>query len=253
MKELTAAGNLLKELGVTSAAEIDIEAIAYYTGAIVRYRPLQGCEARIVGTADHAVITVNSRTIPTRRRFSVAHELGHWQYHRGRSLICFSDDFDNPKRATDAERVANGYAADLLMPRFLFGPISNQIGEVSFQAVHTLAAEFGTSVTATAIRLVEHGPEVAMLVCNTLHGRRWFHRSHHIPEKWFPRDRMDRNDLAIQVLSGKIKQSGRALVRAECWFDRWDAEGYELYEETYRITENEILTFLVFEDDGMLE
>ena len=36
MKELTAAENLLKELGVASAAEIDIEAIAYHTGAIVR-------------------------------------------------------------------------------------------------------------------------------------------------------------------------------------------------------------------------
>ena len=253
MKELTPAENLLKELGVSSAAEINIEAIAYHTGAIVRYRPLQGCEGRIVGTADHAVITVNSQAIPTRQRFSVAHELGHWQYHRGHSLMCFSDDFDNLERAASAERVANVYAADLLMPRFLFGPMSNQIGEVSFQAVQTLAAEFGTSATATAIRLVENGPEIAMLVCNTLHGRRWFYRSHHIPERWFPRDRMDRNDHAIQVLSGKTKHSGRVLVRSECWFDRWDAEGYELYEETYRITENEILTFLIFEDDDMLD
>ena len=253
MKELTAAENLLKELGVASAAEINIEAIAYHTGAIVRYRPLQGCEARIVGTADHAVITVNNQTIPARQRYSVAHELGHWQYHRGRSLICFSDDLVSPEGGKGAERVANVYAADLLMPHFLFGPMSNQIGEVSFQAVQALAGEFRTSLTATAIRLIEYGPEIAMLVCNTPHGRKWFYRSRHIPERWFPRDRMDRNDHAIQVLSGQVEHSGRVLVKAECWFDRWDAEGSELYEETCRITENEILTFLVFKDDNMLD
>lgn len=53
-------------------------------------------------------------------RFSVAHELGHWHHHRRRSAVCLSDDIGNPaKGPLDPERVADGYAADLLMPRYL--------------------------------------------------------------------------------------------------------------------------------------
>lgn len=53
------AETLLQELGVTDPAEINLEAVAHHVNAQVRYRPLDGCEARIVGAADSAIITVN--------------------------------------------------------------------------------------------------------------------------------------------------------------------------------------------------
>lgn len=248
------AENLLKDLGVTAPKDIDIEAIGYHTGALIRYRPLNGCEGRIIGANERAVITVNSNAIPTRQRFTAAHELGHWHYHRGRSLICLPDDISNPANGMPySERIADGYAADLLMPQFLFGPMAYQIGKVSFSAVESLRREFKTSITATAIRLVRYGPEIAMLVCHGPSGRKWFCRSHDIPERWFPRDDLDTTSCAMDVLYGKIKQSSHMLVAADAWFDRWDAQKHELYEEAYRITDKEILTFLVLKDDEMLE
>ena len=254
MTRMSPAENLLKDLGVTAAKEIDIEAIGYHRGACIKYRPLSGCEGRIIGANDRAVITVNSKAIPSRQRFTAAHELGHWHYHRGRSLICLPDDISNPAKGTPhSERIADEYAADLLMPQFLFRPMAYQAGKVSFAAVESLRKEFKTSITATAIRLVQYGPEIAMLVCHNPSGRKWFCRSHDIPERWFARDDLDTDSYAVDVLNGKIKQSSQTLIAADAWFDHWDAEKFELYEETYRITDNEILTFLVFEDDEMLE
>lgn len=254
MNRLSPTEELLKDLGVTAAGDIDIEAIAYHVGAIIKYRPLDGCEGRIVGAGDRAVITVNSHAIPTRRRFSAAHELGHWHHHRGRSLVCWSDEIGNPaKGALDPERVADGYAADLLMPDYLFAPMADQIGKITFQAVEDLRQEFNTSITATAIRLVEYGPEPAMLVCHTANGRRWFCRPRHIPDKWFPQDQLDADSYAMDVLHGKEERSRRALIGADAWFDRWDAQKYELYEETSRTMDDEILTLLVFKDDEMLD
>ena len=248
------AEELLKDLGVTAASDIDIEAIAYYVGAIIKYRLLNGCEGRIIGANDRAVITVNSLAIPTRQRFSAAHELGHWHYHRGRSLMCLSDEINNPaKRSSNPERVADGYAADLLMPRFLLRPMAKEIGKVSFQAVEALRKEFKTSITATAIRLVEHGPEPAMLVCHTTKGRKWFNRSRDVPQRWFPRDELDVYSDAMEVLCGRAGRGNRSLIGADAWFDRWSSKEYELYEETRRISDNEILTLLVFKDDDMLE
>ena len=254
MNQLSPAENLLKDLGVTAASDIDIEAIAYHVGAVIKYRPLNGCEGRIIGANDRAVITVNSQAISTRQRFSAAHELGHWHYDRGRSLVCWSNDINNPARTSlDPERVADSYAADLLMPRFLFRPMAKKIGKVSFQAVEALRKEFRTSLTATAIRLVEHGPEPAILVCHTAKGRKWFNRPHDIPSKWFPRNDLDAESYAIEMLHGRTDRSKRERVCADAWFDRWDAEQYELYEETWRIRDDKILTLLVFNDDEMLE
>ena len=80
---MSAAEELLQDLGVTEPDEIDLEAIAFYAGARVRYRALDGCEARIVGTNDQAIISVGLHSPRRRQRFSIAHELGHWHHHRG--------------------------------------------------------------------------------------------------------------------------------------------------------------------------
>lgn len=254
MNRLSPAESLLKDLGVAVAVDIDIEAIAYHVGAIIKYRPLKGCEGRIIGTNDRAVITVNSQAIISRQRFSAAHELGHWHHHRGQSLICGSNDINNPaKEWRDPERVADNYAADLLMPQFLLRPRANAIGKVSFQAAESLRKEFRTSMTATAIRLIEYGPEPAMLVCHTARGRKWFRRSHDIPSKWFPRQELDKESSARDVLNGRMDRSTRELVSADVWFDRWGADQHDLYEETWRIRHSEILTLLVFKDYEMLD
>jgi IrrE N-terminal-like domain len=116
---LTPAERLLQELGITEPNEIDLEAIAYHVGAHVRYRPLDGCEARIIGRADNAIITVNEHSSCRRKRFSIAHELGHWCHHRGNALVCRVEEI-RPRDPTSPERVADAYAADLLMPHYLF-------------------------------------------------------------------------------------------------------------------------------------
>lgn len=92
---MTAAERILRSLGISDPQEIDLEAIAWAQGAAVNYRPLDGCEARIIGSPRKAVISVNSHSPKRSRRFSLAHELGHWQHHRGRVLFCSKDDIGN--------------------------------------------------------------------------------------------------------------------------------------------------------------
>ena len=156
MTVLTAAQDVLKELGVTEPSEIDIDAIAWSLGARVKYRPLDGCEARITGNGDQAIITVNSQSSRRRKRFSVAHELGHWKYDRGWVLVCHSDEIGRAGQNYPApERVADSYAAQLLMPAYIFDPIARSHPKATFQTVTAIADLFDTSITATAIRLVE--------------------------------------------------------------------------------------------------
>ena len=78
MIRLRAAKLLLQTLGITDPRDIDLEAIAFDRGALVRLGALDECEARIVGYDSRAVITVDDRKPRTRQQFSAAHELGHW-------------------------------------------------------------------------------------------------------------------------------------------------------------------------------
>ena len=250
---LTIAERHLQDLGITEPEEIDLEAIAFDAGAQLRYRPLDGCEGRIIGRDNQAIITVNTRGSDRRKRYSVAHELGHWHHHRGKCLVCRVEE-TRPQTAMSPERVADGYAADLLMPWYLFKPRARQQPKFNFAAVTALADMFDTSLTATAIRLVESGYTPSLVVCHGQSGRRWFARSPSVPDRWFPRDTLDVESYAFDILFGTAEDDTQPhKIGADAWFDRWDAEKYELTEQSIRIRANEILTLIQITDTRMLD
>lgn len=254
LRSRTPAEELLLSLGIDSARDIDVEAIAWHVGAEVRFAELDSCEARIIGYGNRAIITVEERSIRPRKRFSVAHELGHWKYHRGRSFVCRNDDIGSQVRgATDPERVADAYAADLLLPAFLFVPMAAKIRRVTFEAIDSIKEEFGTSRSATALRMVDFGPEPAMLVCHSPHKRRWFRRGAAVPDRWFPRDELDAESPAMEVLHGRCERTSQTLIGADAWFDRRGAERYEVYEQTVRMATGDALTLLTFKSSDMLD
>jgi hypothetical protein len=145
---------LLEELGVSEPQDIKIEAIAEYCDATIVYEPLKGCEARILGHGERAIITVNSASLRERQRFSGAHELGHWMRDRGKiAFACAEMVFAAEWGEENPEARANRYAADLLLPPPLFSRRAKN-REMTFATVRDLAKDFQTSLTATAIRLV---------------------------------------------------------------------------------------------------
>jgi hypothetical protein len=245
MTRLRPAERLLQELGIDDAQEIDLEAIAWYVGCRVRYRRLDGCEARIVGAGARAIISVGIDVAPVRRRFSLGHELGHF--------ICRSDAIGNQARdANDPERVADGFAADLLLPAYIVQPLIARGGASAFTRIGELAAEFRTSTPATAIRYVDLSRQDLMLVCHPQHGRRWYWPGPRIPDRWKPRLDLDTETYAHEVLTGKRERSHVARMPAQAWFNSAEAERYELHEETIRSSEG-ILTILAIEDEDMMQ
>jgi uncharacterized protein DUF955 len=250
---LSPAERLLQELGITEPREIDLEAIAYYVNARVKYRQLDGCEARIIGRDDEAIITVNSTSAHRRKRFSIAHELGHWHHHRGKCLACRAEEY-RPRDSLSPERTADAYAADLLMPYYLFRPLARQQGKPTFKAIAALADAFDTSRPATAIRYVESDCVPAILVCHGPTGRKWFTRAPSVPRKWFPQSDIDAHSFAFGVqFGGKADDPFPRKIGADAWFDRHDAERFEIHEQTIRISSVETLTLLLIGDLKMLE
>lgn len=249
---MTPAEALLRELGITEPEEIDLEAIAYHVGAQVRFRPLCGCEAHILGCNGRAIITVKQDSSPSRKRFSIAHELGHWRYHRGKTLVCRVDEY-RPREGTSPEKVADAYAADLLMPRYLFLARAASLGNIAFDTIGSLGGAFKTSVTATAIRLINLDQFSGLLISHTPRGRKWFVRSPSVPRHWFPRDDLDARSFAIGVQFGARSDDGALRkIPADAWFDRQDASRFTVREQTIPVARDETISLIAIDDKAML-
>lgn len=251
--QLTLAEQHLQELGITEPSEIDLEAIAYDRGVRIHYCQLDGCEARIVGKGNRAIITVNTASSDQRQRFSIAHELGHWHHHRGQTLTCRVDEY-RPYQAVVAERLADAYAADLILPYYLFRPLVREYRQLTLKAVGLLAETFRASFTATAIRLIECDHFPAVLVCHSAEGRRWFARAPGVPEHWFPKGELAPESSALDILFGRRQADPiPRTIRASAWFDGWEAHRYEISEQTTRVASGKTLTLLVLSDPGMIQ
>jgi hypothetical protein len=244
------AERILRDLGVTEPGEIDVEAIAWYLGAKVKYDYLDQCDARIVGADDSAIVTVSKKASPGRQRFSVCHELGHWIYHRRRMLLCSADEIERPNaEITNLERAADRFASELLMPDYLFVPIAQSLGRPSMHVVRKLSEIFNTSQTATAIRLVEINQLPLLLISHGRSGRRWFTRSQTVTRDWMPNSDLAPDSSTFTMIFGRAPPTMPPKpVSASNWFSRWDASRFELVEESFRVAAAEVLTLLAFKD-----
>jgi len=247
------AAELHREMGIVSPDEIDIEAIAYHCGATIRYRQLTGCAARIVGAGNKAIITIDVSSPRGRQRFSAGHELGHWMHDRGKaSFSCQESQFVREWSATsNPEPRANRYASDLLLPPTLFKPKAETFRTMDFDTVRSLAQIFVTSLTATAIRLVECGPLPTMLVCYSAGQRVWFVRGS-LPGQLYPSEAPRPYTYAFDLLrKGMGDEELRGEVPADAWFDHPSAKGH--YIEEHSIGRyGDVLSLLWWKNERML-
>jgi hypothetical protein len=252
---LTPAERILHSLGITEPGEIDLEAIGFHLGIVrIKYRPLDGCEARIAGSGDRAIITVDDKQPRRRQRFSIGHEIGHWHHHRGRTLFCEADHFSDHRHGQGMEQTANRFASNLLLPGYLLGPFARNYPHLTVKAVREVADVFDASLSATAIRLVEYGHSPCMLVCHGMSGRKWFIRSPGVPDRWFPQDTLHPDGYAIDLLQGaRTEQPSPRKIGADAWFDRREAGRFEVQEQSFVVGAGEVVTIINFIDDEMLE
>jgi hypothetical protein len=128
----------------------------------------------------------------------------------------------------DAEEEANWFAAELLMPRFLFEPKCD-VEQPSFEHVKALAAEFTTSLTATAIRFVDLCPEACAVVWSERGAIKWAIRG---PDFWpwieFGQ-KLDSYTHAFDAFGGRALPQGPQEVPARAWTSK--AKG-DIYEDT---------------------
>lgn len=131
-----------------------------------------GCEGALVRNPrddSEWAIFYNGTAEWERRRFTIAHELGHFVLHRNRSnsFQCESGSvYSDSEDLVTMEREANRFASDLLMPGDLFGQAINSAkARIDLHFLSNLAEQFDVSFEALCIRFIEYTDQRAILVC----------------------------------------------------------------------------------------
>ncbi|WP_297446842.1 ImmA/IrrE family metallo-endopeptidase [Acidiferrobacter sp.] len=130
---------------------------------------VDSCEGMLVRNPNDAAewgIFYNGKASPERRRFTIAHELGHFILHRDRQHS-FNCDKEGVYSGIDTiraiEREADVFASNLLIPGDLLSEwISNR--RIDLHVLSAIAKRFQVSFEALCIRFIKFTTERAILV-----------------------------------------------------------------------------------------
>ena len=216
------AEKVLNEVGIKSSDDLRyLEEIAWERNALVRVKLISGAEARLTTYGDRAIITISSTISNShRKRFSIAHELGHLEMHRHRSMLsaCLSEDIEEGAMRDAVnimEREANEFASALLLPKRFFKPLCDT-GGPSLDHIGELAHKFDTSLTATALRYIRFTEAPVALVYSKRGEIKWVRQSDELKElQLFIHNRRRLDDTSIASRGLPMQRH----VPADIWFD----------------------------------
>lgn len=130
------------------APPIRIEPIIEALGIELREDDFDNLNGFAFKKADERMIMVNRSLPPERKRFAIAHELGHIVMpHKGPYHVCFQG------RPSRMEKDADRFAAELLMPESTVRKVWERYKDNVEYRVSILAERFEVSRAAMAIRV----------------------------------------------------------------------------------------------------
>lgn len=235
--------------GFSEPGDLALEDIALQRGVLVIEQPLFKMEARIIRSGQRGLIRVRA-DIPEkgRRRFAIAHELGHWELHKNISQLfaCTSDDMVARYRASPEEGDANCFAAGLLMPSHLFTPMVMR-DVLSIDTLRQAATYFQTSLTATAIRYVELSDDYCAVIVAEDGRIRWWRGTDCFEHRFWLRHgaTLSPSTLAASLSIQGYGHAGPNEVDISAWSEKGaTCEGVFIEESLYAKTYGQIVSLL---------
>lgn len=168
-----------------------------------------------------------------RKRFTIAHEIGHFIIHRERQISCLPSDIARWEDGrANPERQADSFASELLLPS---AEVLKQVGAEwpSFQLVISLADFFGASMTATARKYCEIATQECAVVWSVDGIIKWMHPASRFRHWITTGSELSSGTLARQMLDGAIVPTGMQEIPAEAWISSFYLpEGASIWEES---------------------
>jgi len=177
----------------------------------------EGALLRIRGVPVGYVVLSGRIREQSRRRFTLAHELGHYLLPTQQDLSqpctrAAVESWDDTLPESEAE--ANRFAAEILMPRVKIVPFLQQ--SPKFAHVEEVAAMCGTSLTASAYRLASTTSFRMAIVWSEAGRARWYKSSQEFV-RWVKKGPLSPETFAYDAFRGEQIPSALESVPAGAW------------------------------------
>ncbi len=153
------AKQLLENCGLDEITDLEMNLFVSGIDSMIIEEELTNCDGKIIFGNNKSVIKVNSKIqFEQRKRFVIAHEIGHLIMHRNMqlpddtfSIFNIIAGMEKALKNGSQELEANEFASELLMPEKIF--LREATGKkFSPQLIKQLSERFKTSLTATVFR-----------------------------------------------------------------------------------------------------
>lgn len=247
------AAEIHRQLGKTDQAVPVFDIARALDIERIEERPVRSCEAVLITSPerDFGHVLLNSCSGPRRRRYSLAHELGHFlcAWHKQTSangFACSRGDMASPTGNdlhVTQEREANSFAIELLAPGYLVEPFLKRQPEL--EVVLALHKRLDISRIAAARRYVSlHSQPLAIVVARQ---GRFVYVERNADFPYIP---FERGDQLPALPFVKAEQSTSSMDDADPADWRMAPSGGKLFNQVLAQDDGYSLVLLHLEPDG---
>jgi Zn-dependent peptidase ImmA (M78 family) len=186
-----------------------------------------------------------------RKRFTIAHEIGHYLLpsHRNLENVCTSNMVESWKKGLDKpELEANEFAVELLLPaKYVRDPL--KLNDPSLSTISQVASEFETSLTATTLRFVSLTDLSCVAVWSQGKSTKWYRRSDAFPLYLSKEVLPCGGSIAHRLFEGRDAPGDFVEVPLDSWLDQRDTpKALRVLEHSVRLPYYDgVLTLLWFQ------
>lgn len=248
------ARSLYFSLMLKHPRDMEVEDVAWALGIAVREIDISGCDGRLMRHGSKGVVSINSAIQEAgKKRFTIMHEVGHFDLHGDQSQleVCTDVGALSAYRGSPAEKEANAFAVEFLLPEALVKPRCHNL-RPSFESITKLAEEFNVTFTAAAMRFVDLTSERCALVFSHDSRISWAKRSesfgHFLPGGTL----LTEDTHAINYFQGQgAPPKEMKRVFAEAWFKARPGINQEaqIYEQSFSMDRYKSVVTLLWLDN----
>lgn len=182
-----------------------------------------------------------------RKRFTIAHELGHFYmpWHSELMFGCDIKEMDLKNDYIPREKEANLFAAELLMPTKEFSNCFT--GKISYAMVSNLAKLFDVSFQAAINRCIDLANEDCIVICSINRSIKWFKATEDFPF-YLNRKKVNELSVADELFDLHLFKVKTIVEPAYIWFSNEDNTNIE--EESVAFPNyNEVISIIHLKDE----
>jgi len=197
----------------------------------------EGCLLNFEG--ERGIIINKAIKSETRKRFTLAHEIGHAEIPTHTSVLyqCSQKDIEFSFKQREQEREANSFAAALLMPQSFISEIVKN-SSISLDAIRKISKQCHTSFISSAIRYIKNCPEPAALIVSEEGKIKFYCLSPNLMAKkifeLIPDSALVKGSIAHSLFEKQkettLAYEDKGKINLNIWFPYQDYSKYDCFE-----------------------